>query len=365
MAYVFCALYSVFLIYFLIGQYQTKTVLLEKSAYSFILLFPAAYWILLLGLQYYVGTDYPAYYMLFRTNRTGLYKGNKEYGFVLVCAIIEKLGLPAQSGFFIISFIDVLFFCLFFTKFHFHRPDLFLLIYFCCATSFINQMNALRQYVAMNVFCFAFYFLYKKKPIKYLLCILFASVFHRSAILLAVFYPMRMLFKRNSKRLCFVELLLGILFSFKGLDSVIIWFVGFTPYRYYLDSIYFLERNQAGFTNMLTKLIYIPFFIGAIRHMDSYSAKDRFLVHSGIFFFSIKLMSMSSFFLRRFAMYFDLLSYLPLYVYLVLLISGGKSKSSVKVFELFLFLCVVIVPYLLKTVVAPSGEYLYQSIILK
>lgn len=36
-----------------------------------------------------------------------------------------------------------------------------------------------------------------------------------------------------------------------------------------------------------------------------------------------------------------------------------------KILELFLFFCIEILPYLLKTIVAPSGEYLYQSIFFR
>lgn len=336
---------------------------LEKNAFRFILFFPAVYWIVLLGMQYYVGSDYPTYYMLFETNRTDLYRKGMEYGFVFVCNLIERLSLPAQSGFFIITFIDVLFFCLFLFKFNFKRPDLFLLIYFCCATSFVNQMNALRQYAAMNIFLFGFYFLYKRKFLKYLFCVMLASTFHRSAILLVVFYPLGILFMTwNSKKLCLAELILGIYFCFKGLDSIIVWFVQFTPYRSYLDSAYFLESNRAELVNIVTKIIYIPFFIRAIGCMGNYSAKETFLIHSGCFFFSIKIASMSSFFLGRFAMYFDLISYMPLYVYLCHLI---KRKKRYGIFEIFIFLCVVIAPYLMKTLVVPSKEYIYQSILFK
>lgn len=365
MAYVCCTLYSFFLFYFLVGNYQNKSLSLTCKAFKFILFFPAFYWLLLLGMQYYVGTDYPTYYKLFETNKTGLYQNSFEYSFVFICNFINKLNLPPQTGFLIISFVDVLFFCLFLLKFDFKRPDLILLIYFCCATAFVNQQNALRQYAAMNIFLFAFYYAYKRKLFKFLFLILFASTFHKTAILLIVIYHFARFFRKQNKKLYIIELFVGVLFCFKGIDSLVVWFVKFAPYAFYLNSDYFLDGNRKSILNIATKLVYFPFFLRSIKFSKYFSEKEKFLFHSGICFYSIKLVSMSSFFLGRFAMYFDVLAYLPLYLYFVYLIKDKSVKKYSKVFELFIFLCVVIGPYLLKTVVSPVGEYLYKSILFK
>lgn len=365
MAYVCCTLYSFLLVYFLVGKYQNKPVVLTSKAFKFILFFPAFYWLLLLGMQCYVGTDYPTYYKLFETNKTGLYQKSCEYSFVFICDFINKLNLPPQTGFFIVSFVDVLFFCLFLFKFDFGRPDLVLLIYFCCATAFVNQQNALRQYAAMNIFLFAFYYVYKRKFFKFLFLILFASTFHRTAILLIAIYPFARFLKKQKEKLFIIELLLGVLFCFKGIDILVVWFVKFTPYASYLNTDYFLEGNRKSFLNIATKLVYLPFFLRSIKFSKFFNDKEKFLYHSGICFYSIKLVSMSSFFLGRFAMYFDVLSYMPLCFYFVYLINTKSIKKYSKVFELFIFLCVVIGPYLLKTLVSPTGEYLYQSILSK
>ncbi len=365
MAYVFCTIYSFFLLYMFVGQYQKNNQLLTIRANKFIFIFPALYWLLLLGSQYYVGSDYPTYYTYFEGANLQLYASRHEYALVFICALIHALHLPAQSGFFIYSFVDILFFCLFIFKFNFERKDLFLLIYFCVATAFINQQNALRQYAAMNIFLLAFYYCYKKEFIKYLLFILLASTFHLSAILLIVIYPLRLLFCRYSKKILYIELLFGVIFCFYGLDSVITWFVKFTPYAFYLTSSYFLEDNRKGIVNILTKIIYLLFFVQAIRFSKTYSVKEKFLLSSGVFFYSVKLISMSSYFLSRFSMYFDVASYFPLYLYFAHLVKEKRKYEYLHIFELFIFLCVVIGTYLVKTLFVPSKEYIYQSIFFK
>ena len=271
MIYVLNAVFSCSIVHFIIRQYQSKTLAFSNEAYKFILFVPAMCWLLLQEMQYYVGSDYPTYYSLFRTNNTGLYQKNYEYGFVFICDIIEKLNLPAQSGFFIIAFIDIFFFCLFITKFNFQRLDIFLLIYFCCATSFINQLNALRQYAAMNIFLLAFYYLYKKQVIKFLILILLACMFHRSAIILTLLYPLRILFNKDSKYLLIFEIFAGIIICIKGIDFIIIRIVQFTPYVHYLNSEYFLESNLASFLNTVTKLIYVPFYLRALKFYSQFN----------------------------------------------------------------------------------------------
>ncbi|WP_353798668.1 EpsG family protein [Treponema sp.] len=90
------------------------------------------------------------------------------------------------------SFFDFIYRCPFF--------QFIQIIYFCCFTAFVKQQNELRQYAAMNIFLFAFYYLYKKNFLKYLLLVLFAGTFHRSTLLLIVVYLLRSLFMRYSKK---------------------------------------------------------------------------------------------------------------------------------------------------------------------
>lgn len=74
---------------------------------------------------------------------------------------------------------------------------------------------------------------------------------------------------------------------------------------------------------------------------------------------------MTSFFLGRFAMYFDFISYIPLYYYMRDLVQNKNIKKNYRLFELFVFLSFTLGPYIMKVLVFPSEEYLYQSVLFK
>ena len=61
-------------------------------------------------------------------------------------------------------------------------------------------MNALRQFTAMAIFLYASLFIYEKKFFKYIFYILLATMFHTSAILLIILYPVQFLFRIRSTK---------------------------------------------------------------------------------------------------------------------------------------------------------------------
>mgnify|MGYP002854845330 CR=1 FL=1 len=232
---------------------------------KFLLFLCCLYMILVLGLQYYVGTDYPAYYGYFdRGTNLALYIRKKEFLFYVIATFIWLSPLPAQTGFFVFGAIQVFFLYKFITKLKFERYDLFFLIYFTCATCFYNQMNALRQFTAMAIFLYAFTFLQEKKILPYIFFVLIASLIHNSAILLLILYPVKKLFSLRNYKFYIVFLFICIPLMIKGLDSIITLFVQKTSYASYLTSSYFLEDNRKGFINILTKFVFFPFYLRTI-----------------------------------------------------------------------------------------------------
>ena len=224
MTYLLVFIYSFSFLYIYYGNsiVINKQREISKTAFTFLLIIPAISWLIVLGSQYYVGTDYPTYYKYFDSGiDLSLYLRKKEYAFYFIAQFVNKSFLPAQSGFFIISFIQVLFLCRFCIKLNFDRPDIFIIIYFCCATCFYNQMNAIRQYTAMAIFLYSTLFLYERNLKKYFVFILFASMFHFSAIILFLLYPFSFLFNLKSSKWYKLYLILSIILMFKG--EYILW----------------------------------------------------------------------------------------------------------------------------------------------
>lgn len=340
---------------------------LSFFAQKYLLLIPLLYWVILLGMQYYVGSDYPTYYKYFSGENVSMYFNRGEIFSYFIFLIVPRLNLPAQTGFFIFSAVQCIFFSIFLQQNKFKRLDLFLLIYFCCATAFVNQTNALRQYAAMNIFLFSIVFIYKRKLFPFLLLLCIACGFHLSALFLLPFYFLNPIFKLNSNKFYYIMIFASLFFMIKGLDEILVKIIELSPYAFYLNSSYFLDGNRKSFLNIATKIIYVPCFLRVLQVKLKISERDRWFLHFGVCCYCIKLIGMASFFLGRFAMYFDVLGYIPLYYYLLFLV--GKTKSSrfvmryARFTELFIFLCICLAPYLMKTIVFPSGEYLYKSII--
>lgn len=71
----------------------------HNKAFCFAIIFPVLHWLLLLGMQYYVGTDNPLYHKIFETNLAKLYQNNFEYRFIIICNLINKFNLQANQFF--------------------------------------------------------------------------------------------------------------------------------------------------------------------------------------------------------------------------------------------------------------------------
>lgn len=334
----------------------------SRGALNFFLVFLCLYWSLLIGLQYYAGADYPTYYKMFLDGCPGYYFRTREYGFFYLADFVASHFHP-QVAFFLIALIQSICFCIFFKYANFERPDLFILVYFTCATAFINSTNGLRQSTAMYIFLIGILFLRDKKYIAYVLTLLIASIFHTSVLYLLVLLVGRFWFTFKNKWIIILELGVSIVICFVGMDDLLNYVAQFTRYRTYIGSSYATTGNRVDLINILTKLIYVPFYVHLL-FLD-YSEMDKknlFLVNIGFFCFCIKLMGMSSYYICRFAFHFDVVAYLPMYFYMLSL-KKSSMKKEIKLLLYFILLCVMICPFVAKTCFFPVREYAYRSIL--
>ena len=109
-----------------------------------------------------------------------------ETGYKTINTIVKTCGLGIQTVFFLVSLfsISLLFFSI---KEYLRYPIVALLIYFG-SCYFALDMIAIRQAMAVAIFFYGVRFIYKRQLLLYLLTIIFACLFHRSAILLFPLY---------------------------------------------------------------------------------------------------------------------------------------------------------------------------------
>lgn len=362
MVYLFCLLYSFLFIYLSVGYYHSNTLIISKKAQILIMLVPVCLWIIILGSQNSVGTDYESYYSLFSGADVGLYDRKKEYLFVFLCNFINKNNLNPQIGFYLFSILQMFFLYLFILKVNFERLDIFIYVFFTCSTFFINQLNGLRQFLAADIFMLAYLLLKEKKYFLYIIMLIFASMFHRSSLFLIFFVFTNSFFSKVSKKLLYLEIIISFILMVVGVDKILLLPIKYTSYASYLNTDYYISGNRASVINIATKLIYLPYIVLVVSKIQKVKESNIQLLQFGIFSYCFKLVSMSSFFMRRFSYYFDGFLCLPIYYYILLILEDDNLPKYRKVNKILIFLILSFGPFFIKTIISPSAEYLYTSI---
>lgn len=137
---------------------------------------------LIIGFRYDVGDDYLVYKAFF-------YNPNmfaKEYGYTYINKFFNFCEFHYCTIFVLVSFMEIYFFVKGFKNFNYILPWAFFFLFTTLELFIWN--NGLRQSVAFCIFFYAIQFIYERKLIPFILCMLLAGSFHKSAYPLAVFY---------------------------------------------------------------------------------------------------------------------------------------------------------------------------------
>lgn len=156
----------------------------QKTFWRFEIIFPLFLFAIIFGMRYDVGVDYLSYlnsYLL------GSYVGKNEILFTLLSDIGWKLNLHYTVYFGIIAYIQVFFFFYTFKGERYLFP--FLVFFLFTNSSWVFWMNGIRQALAMCIWIFSLKYIEEKKLLKYVLWGIVAILFHKSATILLVFYP--------------------------------------------------------------------------------------------------------------------------------------------------------------------------------
>lgn len=144
-------------------------------AYSFIM-----------GIRYGVGTDFFSYQNMYDTTLSG-FDVEKEPGFIAIIKVAIFLGLSNSFCLFIYAFIQLFLIFKAFSKYRQVFP--FLVITFMLSEEWLMYANVIRHMIAFAIFVYALKYIINRNPIKYLLLIALACLFHKSAAVLVIIYP--------------------------------------------------------------------------------------------------------------------------------------------------------------------------------
>ena len=231
----------------------------KRSFWHFETIFPLLLFAVVFGMRYDVGVDHLDYVEIYLWK---VYAGRNDFLFDLLSEIGWKLNLHYVVYFGIIAFIQVFFFFYAFKDERFLYP--FLVFFLFTNGDWGFWMNGIRQALAMCIWIYSIKFIEEKKISKYLLWCFVAFLFHKSAIILFIFYPIlrsgRDYFKSIRSQLILISaafifqfLFSNIIIRFEPLIEYYINLLGSDLYRSYsMDSLMDSYKENDG-----TGLVYI------------------------------------------------------------------------------------------------------------
>lgn len=161
-----------------------------------------------------------------------------EQGYLLLCWICSRLGLSFFQFQIVLESLIYLSFASVIKKYSIN-------VAFTCLWFFTNDwggtVNVLRMYCAMAILVHTIPFIRKRKIIPFLLLVVLAFFFHRSAILFVMLYPLCMV--KNDRRLIVLILLMSAIIAWLG-TRFFSWATDTVGvYEGYLESGYFEGIN--------------------------------------------------------------------------------------------------------------------------
>lgn len=218
-----------------LAYHYSKT---NKRAFLYALI---AIFTLVIGLRYDVGDDYMSYKNYYFNN--SLFP-NMEKGYALINILFKSLDFHYCTVFLLSSFLMIFLFTKAQDKFKFVLPwSLYFL--FTTLELFIWD-NVIRQSLAFCFFLFSVRFVQERKMVPYMICIVLAILFHKTAFPLVVFYFLLPLNVKDDRKYQYV-----ILFASFLLGTVIKMFL-FSQIAFLADLIG--SQTSEGNNTVLQKL---------------------------------------------------------------------------------------------------------------
>ena len=293
--------------------YEQK--LSDQNNYLKISIISIVLFTLIIGLRYYVGGDYVGYLDDFNdfVNHKQSYKNSRyELGYFGMMFLLKTLHLPYPFLFITISFLQILYI------YKWANLNKFLLpwvLYFYFSTLYLfESMNIMRQAIAFSIILFSINYIYKSEKIKFLILVVLASLFHKSAI---VFLPFYFFIKKDWFKNKYIQIVLLIIsfiaakfifVEFFNRISILANLLNYDSYGNFTEDM-FLEERTSGFGLGLYFILIIDIIIIYYSDQLKKEFKDfNFIAYNNMFFvgalFSAAASASNSLVLYRFLFYF-------------------------------------------------------------
>ncbi len=288
--------------------------------------------VLMSALRFDVGWDYKAYYDTIVFGRVTNIMVTKEYFTIFLVELAKKIRMP-QFYFAINSIICI---CLIMATVKRYSKDFWISLFFFVSFPlfFLNSLSVVRNFSAIAITFYGFKYIEKGEFIKYILVVIIASLFHKTAIIAIIFY-----FLRNVHLNKFVSIL--TLITLPLLSNLIIKIIIRYMPRYVTYTS--MTSIQEG-----TKAIYILLIIwlGAFIFKEKRIAQNStFNMYYNIFFIGLCIYLM---FFKQGTMGHRLSLYGTIYSLIIIpdIMESLKNKiGKVIIKSIFYLLCIVMFLY--------------------
>lgn len=299
------------LIYFIAAFLSFTFMLISRKSKNKIL----SYFLLIISLstlwvvaafRFNVGSDFNSYYYYLQKLKIGSIDFNfTEYGLIILAKIISVFTTEGQYLIGVTSLIII--FLIFLTIKKYSRyPEISILL-LCGLGFYFTSLNIVRQYIALAIVFYAVKFLLEKQNKKFVIYVIFASLFHITALNSLLFLLIYNLKKSNLKNRLIISVSFITLLIF---------------YEFFLDLVLIGSYSEYSSTRFITEganliffIIYISIFLVLNLFKEELKASDAnnefflLMIFVGAL---ISLLSTNSLILMRIAEYYTIFNIIVL-----------------------------------------------------
>lgn len=270
-----------------------------------------------------VGTDYGNYYVYYQR----IVSGNEqevEITYKLICLLVNKLGLEFQWVYVIYSLMSygLLSFCL---KKYSKNYAVSYLMFFLNGYFATLGLHQIRQFTAVMLVFWGLSYIKSHEFLKYLGCVLLATTFHFTAIIMLPFY---WILGKKWKSTAFIMVAIILLPFNLFYTEIMTWlFATFLPR--YLNTNY--TTRGFGVSALFLGLILLPLLISILYEK---MCEEEHTIFKNCMYFSSILVLFGSWLpeYKRFVYYF----FIPSIVYIPTLLESDKNKWRKRIFYVIL-----------------------------
>lgn len=268
-----------------------------------------------------VGNDTYNYYLSFNSlsneNLFSPINSRLEIGYVLLIRLFGMLDINYFIFQVCISIFVYISIAVFIYKYSSNK-SLSIFIFITMRMMF-GSMNITRQYIAIAIILYSFKYLINRNLIKFSIIVLIASLFHETAIIFLIIYPISYIKLTNRRIILILTMFLIINITFARYISLLTNFLG--VYDNYLNSKYFdLEGNVAVYFQLGINIAFFILALTAKKYRDEILKKEKnrdkkslMLFYTSLLAVGLGIVGLKSAIIDRLVLYFSIFSivYIP------------------------------------------------------